>query len=74
MTGSLTRRTNASELEQLAGIALNDLTRGMVEALDPDRQLAAARETSDRDEPGIDELAAATRQLLDAAVEDRSRT
>jgi type I restriction enzyme, R subunit len=55
-------------LEQLAGMSLNDLARGMVEALDPDRQLAAARERSGQDEPDVDELAAATRQLLDAAV------
>ena len=55
-------------LEQLAGMTLNDLARGMVEALDPDRQLAAARETSGKNEPDVDELAAATRQLLDAAV------
>src|SRR5207253_6372197 len=46
----------------------NDLARGMVEALDPDWQLAAAREQSGKDEPDIDELAAATRQLLDDAV------
>jgi type I restriction enzyme R subunit len=57
-----------AELEQLAGVSLNDLARGMVEALDPDRQLATAREASGRDEPDIDELAAATRQLLDTAV------
>jgi type I restriction enzyme R subunit len=40
----------------------------MVEALDPDRQLAAAREASGKTEPDVDELAAATRQLLDDAV------
>jgi type I restriction enzyme R subunit len=57
-----------AELEQLAGIGLNELARGMVEALDPDRQLAAAREASGMDEPNIDELAAATRRLLDSAV------
>jgi type I restriction enzyme R subunit len=57
-----------AELEQLAGVSLNDLARGMVEALDPDRQLAAAREASGKDEPDVDELAAATRQLLDTAV------
>lgn len=57
-----------TELEQLAGIGLNDLARGMVEALDPDRQLVAAREASGREDPDVDELAAATRQLLDAAV------
>lgn len=57
-----------AELEQLAGVSLNDLARGMVEALDPDRQLAAAREASGEEEPDVDQLAAATRQLLDAAV------
>jgi type I restriction enzyme R subunit len=55
-------------LEQLAGMSLNDLARGMVEALDPDRQLKAAREASGKDEPDVDEIAAATRRLLDAAV------
>jgi type I restriction enzyme R subunit len=57
-----------TELEQLAGTSLNDLARGMVEALDPDRQLAAARDSSGKDEPGVDELASATRRLLDTAV------
>jgi type I restriction enzyme R subunit len=57
-----------SELERLAGTSLNNLARGMVEALDPDRQLAAARQASGMDEPGVNELATATRQLLDAAV------
>jgi type I restriction enzyme R subunit len=57
-----------AELEQLAGTSLHDLARGMVEALDPDRQLEAARAASGQDEPDVDQLAAATRQLLDAAV------
>src|SRR5207253_9429025 len=57
-----------SELEGLAGIGLNDLARGMVEAVDPDRQLDAARAASGKDEPDIDEIAAATRKLLDEAV------
>ncbi len=56
------------ELEQLAGVSVHDLVRGMVEAVDPDRQLEAAREASGKDEPDIDEIAAATRSLLDEAV------
>jgi type I restriction enzyme, R subunit len=56
------------ELERLAGMSLNDLARGMVEALDPDRQLDAARAGSGKAEPDVDDLAAATRQLVDAAV------
>jgi type I restriction enzyme R subunit len=57
-----------AELEQLAGASLSDLARGMVEALDPDRQLETAREASGKDEPDVDDLAAATRRLLDEAV------
>jgi type I restriction enzyme R subunit len=56
------------ELEQLAGVSLHDLVRRMVEAVDPDRQLEAAREVSGKEEPGVDEIAASTRALLDAAV------
>src|SRR5262249_14325725 len=57
------------ELEELAGITLSDLTRGMVEAVDPDRQLDAARAATGKDEPDASEIAAATKQLLRAAVE-----
>jgi type I restriction enzyme R subunit len=57
-----------AELEQLAGVSLHDLARGMVEAVDPDRQLDAAREASGKEEPEVDEIAIATRQLLNAAV------
>jgi type I restriction enzyme, R subunit len=56
------------ELEQLAGMSLKDLARGMVEAVDPDRQLETARTETGKDAPDIDELAAATRTLLDDAV------
>jgi type I restriction enzyme R subunit len=57
-----------TKLDELAGMSLHDLTRGMVEALDPDRQLDAARAATGKDEPEIDEIAAATRKLLDDAV------
>jgi type I restriction enzyme R subunit len=57
-----------TELEELAGVNLHDLTRGMVEALDPDRQLEAARAATGKDEPDVDEITAATRKLLDEAV------
>jgi type I restriction enzyme R subunit len=57
-----------SELEQLAGMDLHDLTRGMVEALDPDRQLEAARGATGKDDPDVEEIATATKALLDVAV------
>jgi type I restriction enzyme, R subunit len=55
-------------LDEVAGMSLHDLARGMVEALDPDRQLDAARAATGKDEPDVDEIAAATRTLLDDAV------
>jgi type I restriction enzyme R subunit len=57
-----------AELDQLAGMSLHDLARGIVEALDPDRQLDAARAATGKDEPDVDEIVAATRGLLDDAV------
>jgi len=57
-----------AELQQLAGMSLHDLARGMVEAVDPDRRLDAARAATGKDEPDVDEIAAATKALLDAAV------
>ena len=50
-------------------MSLSDLARGMVEAVDPDRQLEAARTVTGKDQPDAREIAAATKQLLVAAVE-----
>jgi type I restriction enzyme R subunit len=57
-----------AELEDLAGMRLRDLSRGMVEAVDPDRQLDAARAASGADEPGVDAITAAASSLVEAAV------
>jgi type I restriction enzyme, R subunit len=57
-----------AELEGLAGTSLKDLARGMVEAVDPERQVEAARAASGTDEPGVDELEAAARTLVEEAV------
>jgi type I restriction enzyme R subunit len=62
----LDRRLTAAdraELETLAGTTLSAITHGIVAALDPDRRLEAAGP-----EPTEDEVAAATRRLLDEAV------
>ena len=56
-----------AELEGLAGVSLRDLSRGMVEAVDPDRQLEAAREASGA-EPDVDAIAAAASTLVETAV------
>jgi type I restriction enzyme R subunit len=58
-------KEDREELEQLAdGLSLQNIARGIVEALDPDRQ----RETTGEDEPTQEEVAAAAKQLLDEAV------
>jgi type I restriction enzyme R subunit len=57
-----------TELEGLAGMSLRDLSRGMVEAVDPDRQLEAARDASGTDEPDVDAIAAAASGLVEEAV------
>jgi type I restriction enzyme R subunit len=57
-----------AELEGLAGMSLRDLSRGMVEAVDPDRQLDAARSDSGAEEPDVDAIAAAASSLVEAAV------
>lgn len=58
-----------AELERLAGGAtLKEIAGGIVAALDPDRQLAVAREVTGADEPTVDDIATAARTLLDHAV------
>jgi type I restriction enzyme R subunit len=58
-----------TELETLAGgQTLKDIASGIVAALDPDRQLDTARETTGHDEPTVDDIATAARLLLDQAV------
>jgi type I restriction enzyme R subunit len=56
-------------LESLAGgMSLRDIASGIVNALDPDAQLAAAREAHGGDEPDVDAIADAARTLLAEAV------
>jgi type I restriction enzyme R subunit len=62
-------KEDRDELEALAGTGLRDLTRALVESVDPDRHLGAAREATGKDAPSEDEVAAAAKLLLDAAVE-----
>jgi type I restriction enzyme R subunit len=58
-----------AELESLAGgQTLKDIAVGIVAALDPDQQLATARESSGSEEPTVDDIAAAARTLIADAV------
>jgi type I restriction enzyme, R subunit len=63
-------KEDREELEELAGArTLPDLTRALVEALDPDRHVEAAKKKTGKEEPNKEEIAAAAEQLLDLAVE-----
>jgi type I restriction enzyme R subunit len=63
-------KTDRADLEEAAGgVRLDDLVHGLVDALDPDRQWHAAREATGADAPSQEEVDAAARRLLDAAVE-----
>lgn len=62
-------KDDRDELEDLAGMPLQDLTHAIVDALDADRQAEAARAATGAEEPSAEDLAAAAKQLLDVAVE-----
>ncbi len=64
---AIDRRLPAAErekIEELAGMPIAELARGIVEALDPDRQAEAIG----KPEPTDEELAQARKRLLDEAV------
>ena len=62
-------KDDRAELEALAGQSLQQLTRAMVEAIDPDRQLETAREATGEEQPTEGQIEASRLQLLRAAVE-----
>jgi type I restriction enzyme R subunit len=62
-------QADRDELEELAGMPLHELTGELVAALDPDRHLASAQQKSGVDEPSAEQIAAAEKQLIEAAVE-----
>jgi type I restriction enzyme R subunit len=68
----LDRRLTDTQRTQLAVLAggktVKEIAGGIVAALDPDRQLEAAREATGSQEPSVDEIAAASKALLDEAV------
>jgi len=62
-------REDREELEEVAGLRLQELTRLLVNALDPDRQAAEAQRVSGGTEPTEDEVVEAAGRLIDRAVE-----
>jgi len=61
-------KADREELEELAGCPLSAITGGLVGALDPDRQYAAAQAATGNIDPTAEQVAAAARSLLDAAA------
>jgi len=57
------------KVEAVAGQSLKSIEHGLIEAIDPDRQLAAAQIVSGSSEPGESELAKAKVTMLDQAVQ-----
>ena len=54
--------------EAAGGLELNDLVRGIVDALDPDAQIERARAMTGVAEPSAEAVAAAAAKMVDAAV------
>ena len=68
----LNRRITAAdraEVEHVAGVGLTDLVRGMVDALDVDRQYEAAAAAAGDGESTAEQVAAAGKQMIREAVQ-----
>ena len=68
----LNRRMTAedrAEVEQVAGVSLDDLVRRITDALDPDRQHEAAAAAAGMDDPTPERIAAAARQMITEAMQ-----
>ena len=57
-------KDDRAELEELAGTSLRELTRALVESIDPDRQI----EATGKEEPTPEEIGAAAKELIGAAL------
>jgi type I restriction enzyme R subunit len=60
--------TDRTQLEAVAGRSLKSIGHGLIEAIDPDRQLAAAQIATGRSEPGDADLDKAKAAMLAEAV------
>jgi len=60
--------TGRARLEEVAGEPLHEITGRLVDAIDPDRHLDAARAATGTDAPDPDAIAAAKQQMLRDAV------
>ena len=62
-------RDDREELKEVAGgLDIWDLARGLIDAADPDRHIALARETTKLEEPQQEAIDEAARQMIEEAV------
>lgn len=62
-------QADRAELEAVAGISLSDLSHQLVDAIDPDRHYAAAQAATGTVDPDAGQVAAARKQLVEAALQ-----
>jgi type I restriction enzyme R subunit len=60
--------TDRQQLEDIAGVSLDDIKHGLVQAIDPDHQLAAAQAATGMQEPTEEDRTTAKTELLRRAV------
>ena len=68
----LNRRITAedrAEVESVAGVELSDLVRQITDALDPDRQHAAATADTGTDDPTPEQVATTAERLIAEAIQ-----
>ncbi len=58
-----------AEIEQVAGLSLAEISHRLVDALDPDHHIAAAQTATGSTDPTPEQIAAARKSLVEAAVE-----
>ena len=61
-------KDDRADLEKVAGVPLAELSRLLLDSLDPDRHLEAAQRATGRLDPTEAEVAAAARNIIEAAV------
>ena len=62
-------KEDRAELEEAAGVELEQLVHSIVDALDPDEQYLEAQKATGKEDPTSEEVVAATMSMLDAAVQ-----
>ena len=62
-------QADRTELEEVAGVSLSELSHQLVDALDPDRHFSAAQAATGTIDPTADQVAAARKQMVETALQ-----